>query len=512
MNFDINVLKRKMLVKYPFFGSVIANIDYKENNDIPTAGTNGETIYYNPVFLENLSIDEQLFVFAHEVCHIAFNHILRSKDKNQRIWNIATDAVINQFLQKDGLKIVEGGIDIKEAINYDSEQLYEILMQDENADQDEDSNSEIGESCEDSSSGQESSDDENKKSENSNTSNGQSGNNNNEQDDSSKGSSDDQNQEGKPSNENDEKENLENDSSKTVDQDDQNEVGHDSHSLWKEAVKKHEEENKKDGQQDSNDKEKDENTLENAPEDGEVQDKKDKEDNKELSEKEAFRKNAENKKQQLEDLKKNLYERVKEAGDKTNDETLLVENIGTSKSLIDWRYILKEATQYNVDWSYKNATIEDGVVVPHLEEYSTPETEIVLDTSGSVDIELLKNFLRECKNILTTSKLKVGCFDTKFYGFNEIRTESDIENMCFEGGGGTNFDVAVRAFTRRAENKIIFTDGYASMPDMVVDAIWVVYGCDNIKPKGGKVIMISEEQLEKMQNFIKGAKVKVKTY
>ena len=82
MKYDIGALKRKMLVKYPFFGSVVSSVNYKEDNEIATAETDGKTIYYNPVFLENLSVEEQIFIFAHEVCHIAFNHILRSEGKN----------------------------------------------------------------------------------------------------------------------------------------------------------------------------------------------------------------------------------------------------------------------------------------------------------------------------------------------------------------------------------------------------------------------------------------------
>ena len=34
MKYDIAALKRKMLVKYPFFGSVVASVGYKENKDI----------------------------------------------------------------------------------------------------------------------------------------------------------------------------------------------------------------------------------------------------------------------------------------------------------------------------------------------------------------------------------------------------------------------------------------------------------------------------------------------
>ena len=35
------------------------------------------------------------------------------------------------------------------------------------------------------------------------------------------------------------------------------------------------------------------------------------------------------------------------------------------------------------------------------------------------------------KNILQQSRVKVGCFDTEFYGFHDIRTEEDIESMKF---------------------------------------------------------------------------------
>ena len=135
MEFSIESIKRKLLIKYPFFGSVLANVDYKENFDIRTAGTDGKTIHYNPNFLSTLNKGKQTFVIAHEICHIAFNHILRSEGKDAETWNIAADAVINAFLKKDGLEMVEGGVDIEDAINYDVEQLYEKLLNDKKQNQ-----------------------------------------------------------------------------------------------------------------------------------------------------------------------------------------------------------------------------------------------------------------------------------------------------------------------------------------------------------------------------------------
>lgn len=463
MKYDIAALKRKMLVKYPFFGSVVASVGYKENKDIPTAGTDGETIYYNPKYLESLSVEEQTFIFAHEVCHIAFNHILRSEGKDPELWNIATDGVINQFLKRDGLKMAPGGVDMVEAINYDAEQLYEKLLQEKQQGQQQN-----GQSSGQSENGQQQSQSQQQT--------GDSQNQKGQKQDSGAGQVEDKQQQSQQQNSSNSGISQEEDKSKQ-------DVGHDTHSMWDKAVKKHKEQEEK-----SDKKEKSE--L-----------KKKQEELEDMGEKDAFKKNLKDKKKQLEELKEAISKQASQAGTSTNRDVRTVKDIGTAKPIVDWRYVLREAIKYDVDWSYKNATLEDGIVTANLEEQPMPETEIVLDTSGSINEVLLKNFLRECKNILQHTKLKAGCFDTEFYGFHEIRTEEDIENMKFVGGGGTDFDVAVGAFSRRVENKIIFTDGEASMPDMLIDAIWIVFGGEKINPKGGKVIHITPEQLDRLYSY-----------
>ncbi len=462
MKYDIAALKRKMLVKYPFFGSVVASVDYKENRGITNAGTDGKTIYYNPDFLESLSVEQQTFVFTHEVCHIAFNHILRSEGKDHQIWNIATDAVINAFLKRDGLKMIDGGVDIAEAINYDAEQLYEKLLEEKQQQQSQGGSGE---------------------NQNEQNQNGQSQNSQNQESQQQNGQSG-----GGSSGEQDEHEETKED------------VGHDTHSMWEDAVKKHKEEQSKGKKKESLfDKLFNKDKTEKKEDKTEVEKKQ--EECEGLGEKDAFKKNLEEKKRELEELKEAIAKQATQAGTTTNRDIRTVTDIGRAKPLIDWRYVLREAIKYDVDWSYRNAYIEDGVVSANLEEQPMPETEIVLDTSGSINEVLLKNFLRECKNILQHSRVKVGCFDTEFYGFHEIRTEEDIENMRFQGGGGTDFDVAVGAFSRRVENKIIFTDGEASMPEKPMDAIWIVFGGTRINPRGGRVIDITEEQLERLYSF-----------
>lgn len=449
---NIEFIKRRLLVKYPFFGSVVANSNFIAEPAVGTAGTDGKTIYYNPNFMESITDEEQMFVFAHEICHIAFDHIFRSEGKDKELWNIATDSIINAFLKQDGLPIVEGGVDIPEAINYDAEEMYKKLLEEKKQFQQQ------------SSSSGESSQEQNKQS----------------QEQSGSGSGEGSQEEEK-----------------------QQDVGHDTHSMWDKAIeKKYQDEKSKlnPGQSDNKDEEK-QSTDERKNKEQEK--KKNEEIRKitELGEKETFKQNKITRKKQLEELRNALASMSHGHGSITNSERRNIENIGTSKPLIDWRRLLKEAVKYDVDWSYQNAGIEDGVVTAYLEEMPRPETEIVLDTSGSIDETLLRNFLRECKNILQTSKVKVGCFDTQFYGFTEIKDVSDIDNLAFYGGGGTNFDVAVNAFTKRVENKIIFTDGNAVMPSTPIDAIWIVFGGIKINPVGGKVIHIDDEQLDRLYSY-----------
>lgn len=467
---NIESIKIKLLVKYPFFGSVVANSTFVEEPSISTAATDGENIYYNPSFIESLTDDQKVFVFAHEICHIAFDHIFRSEGKDNKLWNIATDSVINAFLIQDGLPMIDGGIDIPEAINFDAEEMYhkllEKLEQQDSQDNKDDQNKQNTQS------------NQNDQSEQNTQSNQNGQNDQNGQDNQSdqKNQNNQDNQNGQSGQGNQDNKDDQNDQNKN------NDVGHDTHSMWEDAIKKkHQKDKSESGSKKQNDE------IEKISK---------------LGEKEAFKENKKERKKELERIRQDTVSKSHIPGYTTNSEVRNIKSIGVSKPIVDWRRVLKEATKYDIDWSYKNAGIEDGVITPYLEELPKPETEIVLDTSGSIDDTLLRNFLRECKNILQASKIKVGCFDTKFYGFTEIRNEFDIEKIQFCGGGGTDFDVAVNAFTQRVENKIIFTDGWAQMPRKPLDAIWIVFGGKRINPPGGKVIYIDEDQLNNLYNNI----------
>lgn len=428
MAYDIEALKRLVLAKYPYFGSVLANVALEESQAVRTTASDGRTIYFNPEYMASLTAEEQAFALAHELCHIAFRHIQRSKGRDREIWKNATDAVINQMLKRDGLEIPAGYIDYPEAIDYDAEQYYELLLEHKLA-------IELIE-----------------------------GNMQKPQGGPGEGGGDGGGQKGQSG-------------------------GEDDHSMWDDALEQEEQEES----QREEELRKELDRLREMTEDMDLA-------NFEEMQQEGGHSQSEGSDEDSSDMEDGLIaKKESRGGNSIAPDVREIYDIGTAAPILDWRMLLRDTINYGVDWSSLHAVIEDGMVRPILEERPMPETEIVLDTSWSVDDELLRNFLRECRNILQISKMKAGCFDTVFYGFHEIRTDKDIEEMEFEGGGGTDLNAAVNAFSRRVDNRIVFTDGEAEDPETPLDAIWMVYGDQDIDPPGGRVIRITEEQLEMLK-------------
>lgn len=187
-------------------------------------------------------------------------------------------------------------------------------------------------------------------------------------------------------------------------------------------------------------------------------------------------------------------------GEETAAKEIALDDPGLAAAVAGLAEMLEPSMQVDFDW-FPGSTIRDGMLRYDFRPYPVARAEILLDTSASVDSELLRWFVRAVKSLLQQDAVvRVGCFDTRFYGFQDVTGEEDIEKLALQGSGGTDFNVAVAAFTGDAENQIIFTDGYAEMPEQNCDAVWVVYGNMTIHPKGGRVIYVkASEEKEKYE-------------
>lgn len=455
-------VKRKMLAKYPRFGSeiAVANIEFKDNLKYHTAATDGKNIYVDPNYFASLSENDRLFTIAHEIMHIKFMHMYRLKDKSgvkrdPELWNIATDAIINANLERDGFTIKEGYVNMPEALDYSAEEFYQKLLQEK-----------------------EKKEQKQKNNQNQNQEQGQEQNNENS------------------------------DQTENKNPDEGNSQG-DDHSLWEEAFKEQQNSQKKGQRQDENSQ---------KQEQGQEQEQTGEEHTDiDFDEKGEFEDNRKEKREKF----KSRREKTEKDIRSTDKGTIELGNIGKSKEEIDWKLLLRrEVEKTETIWSQRRSIAENNYAY-RLEENDIEdeaETEVMIDVSGSVKLELVKSFLRQLKPLLEQSKLRVGCFNEQFWGLVDIKKVKDIDNFTIPRGARghsartEDWDLAVRSFTKKREiNKIVFTDGYpcpGTMPKEDLkreNIIWLVYGNKNFKPCCGKVINITEKQLEQLHQIDKSS-------
>ena len=481
-------VKRKMLVKYPRFGNeiAVANIEFKDNLPFHTAATDGKNIYVDPNYFERLNEDDRLFIIAHEIMHIKFMHMYRLIDKDGKkrdpeLWDIATDAIINANLERDGFTIIAGDVNMPEALNYSAEEFYQILLQEKGEKQEQ--NGQEGQKQNQGDSGERSKDSENKDGNQNDVSNPNKQNGNQEREQEQDENSSDGEGKGE----------------KNGEENEQPSHQGDDHSLWEEAFR-----NQQQGQ-------KQKSSSQKQKKDGaEKQKVIDEQPQMDFDERSEFEDNRQEKRERFKARREKTEHDIRG----TQEGAIELGSIGESKEAIDWKVLLRrEVEKTETIWSQRRSIAENNYAY-RLEENDIEdeaETEIMIDVSGSVDLDLVKAFLRQIKPMLKQSKLKVGCFNEKFWGLVDIKNVRDIDNFTIPRGARgesawtEDWDLAVRSFTKKREiNKIVFTDGYpcpGTMPKEDLkreNIIWLVYGNKNFNPCCGKVINITERQLEQL--------------
>lgn len=100
----------KLGLREAFIAAVMTRVKREVSDKVPTAGTNGTWVRYNPKFCEPLT-DEELFgLVLHESCHIVMMHMWRREGRDPRIWNYANDALINAYIKSRGWQLPKGGV------------------------------------------------------------------------------------------------------------------------------------------------------------------------------------------------------------------------------------------------------------------------------------------------------------------------------------------------------------------------------------------------------------------
>lgn len=136
----------KVMSTQPFFGSYFyTNMGLVETRDVPRAATDGKVLFFNPDFMEKLTLDERVFVFCHEILHGVFLHNARGKywgtisagpdgkKWSHNAFNVGVDWIVNSILKDSKIGRAPDGALFRAGVDgqWTLEEAYKVARQDE---------------------------------------------------------------------------------------------------------------------------------------------------------------------------------------------------------------------------------------------------------------------------------------------------------------------------------------------------------------------------------------------
>ena len=161
-----------------------------------------------------------------------------------------------------------------------------------------------------------------------------------------------------------------------------------------------------------------------------------------------------------------------------------------------WRFLVQTPMDF-CNWDRR--FIHNGMYLESLGGESL-KAYVAIDTSGSIDRNILQQFLSELRGILKSYphiNLKLYYADADIYGPYELGENDDLPEP--KGRGGTRFEPFFEAIEEDAGDEesvsIYLTDGYGSFPEKIprVDTLWGVApgGLDEKQFPFGEVIRMN---------------------
>ena len=89
----------RILAEHGFYGLLLMHMRFAVGDELDTAWVSSDTITFNPEFSDKLSASELCFVLEHEVLHAALGHLERQGARDQFLWNLACDIVVNSNIK-----------------------------------------------------------------------------------------------------------------------------------------------------------------------------------------------------------------------------------------------------------------------------------------------------------------------------------------------------------------------------------------------------------------------------
>lgn len=173
---------------------------------------------------------------------------------------------------------------------------------------------------------------------------------------------------------------------------------------------------------------------------------------------------------------------------------------------IDWKAALRDFITTSVKgkdeltWRrFRRDLLSNDILAPSDESETMTEVVVAIDTSGSIDQEMIGKFAYQLQLICDTcqpEKVRVLWWDTSVHGEQLLPGDSpDIKHLLKPMGGGGTHVSCVSKYVKKHKLKpdciVVFTDGYVESDvewDISVDTLWLVTQNERFTPPKGKKV------------------------
>jgi predicted metal-dependent peptidase len=108
----LSAARTRLILDRPFLGALVLRMPMKAADPkwCSTIGTDARAFYYNPGYIDSLTLEQTQFALAHEALHCALSHFARREHRNHARWDVACDLAINPILIREGMTAVPGAL------------------------------------------------------------------------------------------------------------------------------------------------------------------------------------------------------------------------------------------------------------------------------------------------------------------------------------------------------------------------------------------------------------------
>jgi predicted metal-dependent peptidase len=177
---------------------------------------------------------------------------------------------------------------------------------------------------------------------------------------------------------------------------------------------------------------------------------------------------------------------------------------------IDWKEVLRDFVSTEVrgkdelTWRRFNRNLlANDILAPSVESETMTEAIIGIDTSGSINQEMIGKFAYQLQLIcdsVNPETIRILWWDTEVHGEQVFGGDSQNVKDILKpmGGGGTHVSCVseyIASKNYKPDCVVIFTDGYVEDKvkwDIGVETLWLVTDNRNFKPPKGKLVKIDK--------------------